>query len=83
MSEDTLPHRKQQEEPIYWIYAVRIILSICLIYYHNHRMVDSYRHNLSLNIPDEYDTLRSLIKAGQRAVLQAGLNLVNIIFKNL
>jgi hypothetical protein len=71
----TLPNDKR-EEPLYWVYVVRIVLSVCLIYYHNHRLVDSYKHNLSLEITDDHETLRSLIKACQRTVLQAGLNLV-------
>ena len=76
-----LPQRQKKEtETLYWVYIVRIVLSICLIYYHNHRLVDSYRHNLNIEIPPDYFTLQSLIKASQRMALQAGLNLVCVIF---
>lgn len=80
-----LPLNKKKEkddEIVYWVYVVRIILSVCLIYYHNHRLVDSYRHNLNIEIPLDYFTLQSLIKQSQRMVLQAGLNLVCISFIN-
>jgi len=68
-------HHKKDNEIQYWVFAVRIVLSLCLIFYHNHRLSDSYRHNLSIEISDDNETLRSLIKASQRTVLQAGLNL--------
>lgn len=78
-----LPLNKRKEkdsEIIHWVYVVRIVLSICLIYYHNHRLVDSYRHNLNIEIPTDYFTLQSLIKQSQRMALQAGLNLVSQTF---
>lgn len=73
-TENRSPH-SPSGEILHWVNLVRVVLSVCLIYYHTHRLVDSYRYNLGFRIPDEYFTLQSLIKASQRFVLQAGLNL--------
>ena len=64
---------------IAWVHSARLVLAFCLIYYHNHRLFDNYRHNMEihafpqeeLTIKDSYDLIRAL----QRLVLQAGLNL--------
>lgn len=61
-----------------WIVVMRIILSFMLVLYHNHRIFDSYRHNMNIEPFDWEDAawIRSIIKAIQRATLQAGLNIV-------
>ena len=61
--------------------SVRLVLSICIVWYHNNRMADSYKHNIMLprppgNAGDPERWVQSLIKQTQRSILQAGLNLV-------
>ena len=61
-----------------WIITMRIVLCFMLVAYHNHRIFDSYRHNISIE-PFEWEDaswVRSMIKSTQRAILQAGLNVV-------
>ena len=71
---------KEENQVVNWIFSVRIVLSVCLIYYHNHRLFDMYRHNMSIQLDfDEDINLLVGVRATQRAVLQAGLNLVFVI----
>ena len=78
---DVLPQKLEKHETLHWVNMIRLVLALCLIYYHNHRIVDSYKYNMTIVIPDEYTTLLSLIKASQRTTLQVGLNLVgNMIY---
>ena len=68
---------------LHWVSVLRILLAICIVYYHTIRLADGYHHNLSIPIPrgmsgsPERWSL-SIIKQLQRGVLQAGLNLVRI-----
>lgn len=68
----------QEDNRVNWIITVRIVLAICLIYYHNHRLFDNYRHNMQISLDfDEDINLLIGVRTTQRAVLQAGLNLVS------
>jgi hypothetical protein len=60
----------------HWIVSIRIILSLCLIYYHNNRLLDAFPHNMKLSWSDKDEWLFIMINSMQRSVLQAGLNLV-------
>lgn len=77
MTSDTpLPTKQPKHEILYWVNNVRVILCLCLVYYHNHRLLDSYAYNIDFEIPEEYYTLISMIKLSNRITVQVGLNLV-------
>jgi hypothetical protein len=73
------PTQQPQQQQISWIVSARLILGILLIYYHNNRIFDSYRHNLEIRpfALEQADMhwYRELLYSLQRLVLQAGLNL--------
>jgi len=59
-----------------WITTVRIVLSVCLIYYHTNRLFDAFPHNMALSWNDRDEWFFTMVNSMQRSVLQAGLNLV-------